>query len=59
MIRSRVISAKIPETVFELTEDLVRLGLYPSKGEVVRTALWDLIRREHPRFANNPLIKER
>ena len=57
-MRRVTISAKLPETLVDLADDLVKLQIYPSRSEVIRTALWDLIKREHPKFASNPMFKK-
>ncbi|MBD3191988.1 MAG: ribbon-helix-helix protein, CopG family [Candidatus Heimdallarchaeota archaeon] len=41
-----LISVKIPETFLEGLDDLVRLGVYPSRSEAIRVAIRDLLRKE-------------
>ena len=40
------ISLKLPKKMLELIDELVREGLYPSRSEVIRTAIILLLRRE-------------
>ena len=41
-----LISVKIPEAFLEGLDDLVRLGVYPSRSEAIRVAIRDLLRKE-------------
>jgi Arc/MetJ-type ribon-helix-helix transcriptional regulator len=41
-----LISVKIPEPYLEGLDDLVRLGVYPSRSEAIRVAIRDLLRKE-------------
>jgi len=41
-----LISVKIPENSLEGLDDLVRLGVYPSRSEAIRVAIRDLLRKE-------------
>jgi Arc/MetJ-type ribon-helix-helix transcriptional regulator len=41
-----LISVKIPEHFLEGLDDLVRLGVYPSRSEAIRVAIRDLLRKE-------------
>lgn len=41
-----LISVKIPESSLEGLDDLVRLGVYPSRSEAIRVAIRDLLRKE-------------
>ncbi|MEA2070212.1 MAG: ribbon-helix-helix domain-containing protein [Asgard group archaeon] len=41
-----LISVKIPENFLEGLDDLVRLGVYPSRSEAIRVAIRDLLREE-------------
>jgi len=44
--RMKVIAVYMPEALIEGLEELVRRGLYPSKGAAVRFAVKDLLRQE-------------
>jgi len=48
---SKLISMKLPEALAEMLDDLVRMGLYPSRSAAIRAAVRDLIKKEHPRFS--------
>ena len=51
-----MISFKIPEAMIELIDDLVKMNLYPSRSAFVRTAIRDLLKREHPKFGGKPML---
>jgi len=38
----------VPEKLLELMDELVATGMYPSRSDLVRQAVRDLIRREWP-----------
>jgi Arc/MetJ-type ribon-helix-helix transcriptional regulator len=40
------ISVKIPEALIEGMDELVKLGMYPNKSEIIRAAIRDLLRKE-------------
>ena len=42
----RIITVKMPESYVEAIDELVRLGRYTSRSEVIRAAIRDLIKRE-------------
>jgi len=42
----KIITVKIPEIYIELIDELVRLGIYPSRSEAIRVAIRDFLRRE-------------
>lgn len=42
----KIITVKIPEIYVELIDELVRLGIYPSRSEAIRVAIRDFLRRE-------------
>jgi Arc/MetJ-type ribon-helix-helix transcriptional regulator len=42
----RLVTVKVPEIYLEGIDELVRLGRYSSRSEVIRTALRDLLRKE-------------
>lgn len=44
--RLRIISVKLPEIYLEGIEELVRIGKYRNRSEVIRVALRDLLRKE-------------
>ena len=42
----RLVTVKIPEIYLEGIDELVKLGRYSSRSEVIRTAIRDLLKRE-------------
>ncbi len=42
----RLVTVKVPEIYLEGIDELVKLGRYSSRSEVIRTAIRDLLRRE-------------
>ncbi|MEM2214896.1 MAG: ribbon-helix-helix domain-containing protein [Candidatus Nezhaarchaeales archaeon] len=42
----RIITVKIPEAYLRELDDLVKAGIYPSRSEVIRTALRELLKKE-------------
>jgi len=44
--RMRLVTVKIPEIYLEGIDELVKLGRYSSRSEVIRTAIRDLLKRE-------------
>ncbi|MCC6045382.1 MAG: ribbon-helix-helix domain-containing protein [Ignisphaera sp.] len=42
----RIVTVKMPETYLEAIDELVRMGRYSSRSEVIRTAIRELLRRE-------------
>jgi len=56
-VKKALISIKVPEGVVDLIDDLVRMKLYRNRSEVVRKAIWDLLKKEHPKLGANPLVK--
>lgn len=42
----RIITVKMPESYVEAIDELVRLGRYTSRSEVIRAAIRELIKRE-------------
>ena len=42
----QMISFKVPGAFIEAIDEIVRLGIYASRSEVVRTAIRDLLRVE-------------
>ncbi|MDH5816633.1 MAG: ribbon-helix-helix domain-containing protein [Candidatus Nezhaarchaeota archaeon] len=42
----RIITVKIPEAYLRELDELVRSGLYPSRSEIIRTALRELLKKE-------------
>ncbi|MCS7365599.1 MAG: ribbon-helix-helix domain-containing protein [archaeon GB-1867-035] len=46
MEKLKIITVKIPEIYIELIDELVRLGIYPSRSEAIRVAIRDFLRRE-------------
>jgi len=46
----RIVSIHLPETYIQGLDELVRMGLFPSRSEAVRVAVRDLLRREQLRM---------
>jgi Arc/MetJ-type ribon-helix-helix transcriptional regulator len=44
--RLRLVTVKMPELYIEGIEELVKIGKYRNKSEVIRIAVRDLLRRE-------------
>ncbi len=42
----RLVSVKLPEALIEGLDELVKIGLYPSRSAVIRTAARDMLKRE-------------
>uniref|UniRef100_A0A7J3Z892 Ribbon-helix-helix protein, CopG family n=1 Tax=Ignisphaera aggregans TaxID=334771 RepID=A0A7J3Z892_9CREN len=42
----RIVTVKMPETYLEAIDELVRIGRYSSRSEVIRTAIRELLKRE-------------
>lgn len=42
----RVVTVKLPETYLEGIDELIKIGRYTSRSEVIREAIRDLLRRE-------------
>jgi len=42
----RIITVKIPDAYLRDLDELVRIGLYPSRSEAIRTAVRELLRKE-------------
>ena len=42
----RLVTVKMPEVYLEGIDELVKLGRYSSRSEVIRTAIRDLLKRE-------------
>ncbi len=42
----KLVSVKLPETLIEDLEQLVDLGLYPSRSAAIRVAVRDLLKSE-------------
>jgi len=45
-IAMRIITVKIPEAHLRELDELVRLGIYPSRSEAIRVALRELLKKE-------------
>ena len=45
-ILMRIITVKIPEAYVRELDELVRLGIYPSRSEAIRVALRELLKKE-------------
>ncbi|MGC9011478.1 ribbon-helix-helix domain-containing protein [Thermogladius sp. KZ2Tp1] len=44
--RMRLITVKMPEIYVEGIDELVRIGRYSSRSEVIRVAIRDLLKKE-------------
>jgi len=42
----RIITVKIPEAYLRELDELVKLGVYPSRSEAIRVALRELLKKE-------------
>jgi Arc/MetJ-type ribon-helix-helix transcriptional regulator len=42
----RIITVKMPESYIEAIDELVRLGRYASRSEVIRAAIRELLKKE-------------
>jgi len=41
-----LVTALLPERLVEMLDELVAMGLYPSRSDAIRQAVRDLLRRE-------------
>lgn len=46
VITMRIVTVKMPESYIEAIDELVRIGRYSSRSEVIRTAVRELLKRE-------------
>jgi Arc/MetJ-type ribon-helix-helix transcriptional regulator len=44
-----LLSVHLPEQLLEELDRLVAEGVFPSRSEAIRTAVWELVRRESQR----------
>lgn len=42
----RIVTVKMPETYIEAIDELIRMGRYSSRSEVIRSAIRELLRKE-------------
>jgi len=42
----RIVTVKMPESYIEAIDELVRMGRYSSRSEVIRAAVRELLKRE-------------
>ncbi len=42
----RIVTVKMPESYIEAIDELIRIGRYSSRSEVIRAAIRDLLKRE-------------
>ncbi|MEM2136843.1 MAG: ribbon-helix-helix domain-containing protein [Candidatus Methanomethylicia archaeon] len=42
----RIISIRLPENYVKVMDELIRIGAYPSRSELVRAAIREYLRRE-------------
>lgn len=54
----RIITVKMPESYIEAIDELVRLGRYTSRSEVIRAAIRELLKRELW-SSSNRVVEER
>jgi len=52
----KMVSMKLPEAMIQLIDELVEMGTYPSRSALIRTAIRDLLKKEHPRFGGQPIL---
>ncbi len=46
VIRLRIVTVKMPESYIEAIDELVRMGRYSSRSEVIRAAVRELLKKE-------------
>ncbi|ASJ02326.1 transcriptional regulator [Thermococcus profundus] len=46
MTKMRIISVQVPQSFINAMDQLVRRGIYPSRSEIIRTALREFLKRE-------------
>ncbi|MEM1805585.1 MAG: ribbon-helix-helix domain-containing protein [Ignisphaera sp.] len=46
VIPLRIVTVKIPESYIEAIDELVRIGRYTSRSEVIRAAIRELLKKE-------------
>ncbi|HDO20745.1 MAG TPA: ribbon-helix-helix protein, CopG family [Candidatus Bathyarchaeota archaeon] len=44
--RLKIVSIRLPEVYIELIDELIRLGIYPSRSEIIRVALREFLSKE-------------
>ncbi|MEM0006539.1 MAG: ribbon-helix-helix domain-containing protein [Ignisphaera sp.] len=42
----RIVTVKMPETYIEAIDELIRMGRYSSRSEVIRSAIRELLKKE-------------
>ncbi|MEM0027216.1 MAG: ribbon-helix-helix domain-containing protein [Ignisphaera sp.] len=42
----RIVTVKMPESYLEAIDELVKMGRYTSRSEVIRTAIRELLKKE-------------
>ncbi len=42
----RIVTVKMPESYLEAIDELVKMGRYSSRSEVIRTAIRELLKKE-------------
>jgi hypothetical protein len=50
----KLVTVKLPEALIEGLDELVRMGMYPSRSAAVRASVRDLLRRELWRVKETP-----
>jgi Arc/MetJ-type ribon-helix-helix transcriptional regulator len=51
-----LLSVHLPKQLLEEIDNLVAQGLFPSRSEAIRTAVWELVRRESQRRGEDTQI---
>jgi len=51
-----LLSVHLPKQLLEELDRLVAEGVFPSRSEAIRTAVWDLVRRESQRRGEDTQI---
>ncbi len=46
MTKMRIISVQLPQGLVNAMDQLVRRGVYPSRSEIIREAIRELLKRE-------------
>ncbi|WP_297421721.1 ribbon-helix-helix domain-containing protein [Thermococcus sp.] len=46
MAKMRIISVQLPQGLVNAMDQLVRRGVYPSRSEIIREAIRELLKRE-------------
>jgi len=52
-----LLSVHLPKQLLEELDRLVAEGVFPSRSEAIRTAVWELIRRENQRRGEDSQVQ--